>query len=107
MLNRAGAPYVFAEYRVKALSEAAQLIILAVEGGTVNKKVSTCVGWTCRVPSQDRVDVQLALGDKEVAASVGLGFGLQYLLNALPNVIVAGIPTVERAVINKKEDDTT
>ena len=53
------------------------------------------------------MDVQLSLGDKEGAASVGLGFGLQYLLNALPNVIVAGIPTVERAVINKKEDDTT
>ena len=38
------------------------------------------------------MDVQLSLGDKEGAASVGLGFGLQYLLNALPNVIVAGIP---------------
>lgn len=60
-----------------------------------------------RVPAEDRVDVQLSMGDKEGAASVGLGFGLQYLLNALPNVIVAGIPTVERAVINKKEDNTT
>ena len=60
-----------------------------------------------RVPSEDRLDLQLSLSDKEGVANVGLGFGLQYLLNALPNVIVAGIPTVERAVINKKEDDTT
>lgn len=60
-----------------------------------------------RVSRDDRLDVQLAPGDKEGAASVGLGFGLQYLLGALPAVIVAGIPTVERAVINKKEDDTT
>ena len=61
----------------------------------------------CRVPRDDRLDVQLAPSDKEGSAGVGLGFGLQYLLSALPSVIVAGIPTVERAVINKKEDDTT
>ena len=60
-----------------------------------------------RVPRDDRLDVQLSPSDKEGSAGVGLGFGLQYLLNALPSVIVAGIPTVERAVINKKEDDTT
>ncbi|CAK0785283.1 hypothetical protein CVIRNUC_008489 [Coccomyxa viridis] len=59
------------------------------------------------VPRDDRLDVQLSPSDKEGSAGVGLGFGLQYLLNALPSVIVAGIPTVERAVINKKEDDTT
>ena len=51
--------------------------------------------------------MQLAPSDKEGSAGVGLGFGLQYLLTALPSVIVAGIPTVERAVINRKEDDTT
>ena len=60
-----------------------------------------------RVPRDNRLDVQLSPSDKEGSAGVGLGFGLQYLLNALPSVIVAGIPTVERAVINKKEDDTT
>ena len=64
-------------------------------------------GWLhCRVPRDDRLDVQLSPSDKEGSAGMGLGFGLQYLLNALPSVIVAGIPTVERAVINKKEDDT-
>ena len=61
-----------------------------------------------RVIGEDRLDVQLTSNDsKEGVPSVGLGFGLQYLLNALPNVIVAGIPTVERAVINKNDDDTT
>ena len=32
------------------------------------------------------MEVALILGDKEGVASTGLGFGLQYLLNALPQV---------------------
>lgn len=39
-----------------------------------------------RVPSEDRVEVALTLGDKDGVASTGLGFGLQYLLNTLPQV---------------------
>ena len=44
------------------------------------------LGLFHRVPSEDRVEVALTLGDKDGIASTGLGFGLQYLLNALPQV---------------------
>lgn len=57
----------------------------------------------CRVQSAERLEVRLS-GDEKVSA-VGMGFALHSLTTQLPHVIVAGIPTVERAVVTR--DDKT
>ena len=66
------------------------------EQSPVRKRVVTL----CRVVSRDRLQVRAspAKGRSDV------GFPLQALLTRLPEVVVHGIPTVQRAVINRQAD---
>jgi hypothetical protein len=52
-----------------------------------------------RIKSRYRLEVRLAPDERGVSAATGLGFALGQLLAALPAVVVAGIPSVERAVV--------
>lgn len=56
-----------------------------------------------RIKSKFRLEVRLAADERGVTAATGIGFALAQLLGALPAVIVAGIPTVERAVVTWDE----
>ncbi len=51
----------------------------------------------CRVKACDHLEVRLS-GDEKVS-QVGMGFALNSLMVQLPHVIVAGIPSVDRAVV--------
>lgn len=51
----------------------------------------------CRVKAYDHLEVRLS-GDEKVS-QVGMGFALNSLMVQLPQVIVAGIPSVDRAVV--------
>ena len=53
----------------------------------------------CRIKGADRLEVRLAGDEGGARGGTGLGFALQQLLVGLPGVTVAGIPTVERAVV--------
>ena len=55
----------------------------------------------CRIDGDDGVEIHPA------HSTAGKGFlaSLQSLLQVVPDVIVQGIPTVERAVISKDEKD--
>ncbi len=62
-----------------------------------------CQSWCslpCSVVAKDRLQVRAspAKGRSDV------GFPLQALLTRLPEVVVHGIPTVQRAVINRQTD---
>jgi hypothetical protein len=48
---------------------------------------------------RDANSLQVRLSSDERVSQVGVGFALHSLVSALPNVIVAGISTVERAVV--------
>lgn len=58
-------------------------------------------GSACRVRDSYRLEVRLS--SDESVSQVGVGFALHSLVSALPNIIVAGIPTVERAVVTFDE----
>ena len=57
--------------------------------------------FACRIDGDDGVEIHPA------HSTAGKGFlaSLQSLLQMVPDVIVQGIPTVERAVISKDEKD--
>ena len=66
---------------------------------TLDPKMTLSWYGAHRIKGADRLEVRLAGDEAGGRAGTGLGFALQQLLVGLPAVTVAGIPTVERAVV--------
>eukprot|EP00878_Enallax_costatus_P021182 GHUV01022417.1.p1 GENE.GHUV01022417.1~~GHUV01022417.1.p1 ORF type:complete len:456 (+),score=120.95 GHUV01022417.1:512-1879(+) len=93
-----------ADIVIKLDMEAIGALQLAIDSHTVKWSILDTPKLKLKADAVRAVAADTLLVSAPDTSRMGLLFGLEQLMSTLPRVIVMGIPSVERAVINKQKD---